>query len=272
MIKRLVVKVLLAAASLRAQTMHLEVTLLKEPIIQQRLEMVSRKLPERRATLEKLFGEAGCANESFTTQRVPASKQPNLICTLKGTDAAAGVIVVGGHFDFITAGTGAIDDWSGSVLLPSLYETLKTQPHRHDYVFVAFAAEGSGLDGSREYVNKLTREQRKEIHAMINLECLGLDEPKVWGSRADPRLLEAYARVINALHIPAAVVNVDHVGDDDTHPFRDARIPTLTIHSITQRTFPWLHSSLDKVSAIHPDDYYKTYQMAATLLAYLDYW
>jgi Zn-dependent M28 family amino/carboxypeptidase len=267
MIKRLVVKVLLAAASLRAQTSSVEVKLMTEPVIQERLEMVSRKLAERRATLEKLFSDSGC---TVTSQPVRGSKEPNLICTLKGTDPAAGVIVVGGHFDLITAGMGAIDDWSGSVLLPSLYESLKGLPRRHDYVFVAFTAEETGLNGSHEYVNKLTGDERKAIRAMINLECLGLEGPKVWGSRADPHLLESYARVISALHIPAAVVNVEKVGDDDSHSFRDAGIPTLTIHSITQATFPLLHTSRDKVSAIHPEVYYTTYRMAATLLAFLD--
>jgi hypothetical protein len=58
MIKRLVVKVLLAAASLRAQTSSIEIKLMTEPVIQERLEMVSRKLAERRATLEKLSSDA----------------------------------------------------------------------------------------------------------------------------------------------------------------------------------------------------------------------
>jgi hypothetical protein len=132
---------LLAAVVLHAQTSSVEFLLVKEPVIQQRLEMVSRKLPERRATLEKLFTDQGC---DVAIQPVRGSRQPNMICTLKGTDPAAGVIVVGGHFDLITAGMGAIDDWSGSVMLPSLYQSLKGQPRRHDYVFVAFARRRPG--------------------------------------------------------------------------------------------------------------------------------
>jgi Zn-dependent M28 family amino/carboxypeptidase len=253
--------------ALAAHGAGVEITLLQPPVIQERLELVSKKLPERRATLEKLFTDAGC---EVATQPVRGSREPNLSCTLKGTDPDTGVILVGGHFDLITAGMGAIDDWSGSVMLPSLYESLKSVPRRHDFVFVAFAAEEAGLVGSREYVNKLSPPQRKAIHAMVNLECLGLEEPKVWGSRADPKLLESYARVISALHIPPAVVNVEKVGDDDAHSFHDAGIPTLTIHSITPQTFPLLHSSKDKVSAIKPEAYYTTYKMVATLLAYLD--
>jgi hypothetical protein len=260
-------KVLLAAAALHAQTSSVEFQLIQQPVIQERLEMVSRKLPERRAILEKLFADQGC---EMGTQQVHGSKEPNLICTLKGTDPAAGTIVVGGHFDFVAAGTGAIDDWSGSVMLPSLYQSLKGRTRRHDYVFVAFAAEEQGLNGSHEYVNQLTEERRTAIRAMVNLECLGLETPKVWGTRADPRLLEAYARVISALHMPTGVVNVDQVGDDDSRFFHDAGIPTLTIHSITQKTFSLLHSGKDKLAAIRPNDYYATYRAVATLLAYLD--
>jgi Zn-dependent M28 family amino/carboxypeptidase len=232
--------------------------------------MVSRKLAERRATLEKLFEEAGCTGESLTSQKVRSSKEPNVICTLKGNEADAGAIVVGGHFDLVDYGMGAVDDWSGAVLLPSLYQSLKSAPRKHDFVFIAFAAEETGLNGSHEYVRKLTREQRGAIRAMVNLECLGMTPPKVWASRADPSLLEAYWKVVAALKLQMFGVNVERVGDDDTHPFRDAKIPTISIHSITQETFPILHSKRDQVAAIHPEMYYDAYRVAATLLAYLD--
>ena len=253
-----------------AQNFSLDMTLVAEVRVQERLEMVSRKMAERQATLEKLFADAGCEGESFATQPVRGSKSPNLICTLKGTDPEAGTIVVGGHYDLIDTGMGAIDDWSGAVMLASLYETVKAKPRRHNYIFVAFAAEEKGLFGSREYVNRLTNDQRKSIRAMINLECLGLTSPEIWGSRADPKLLEAYARVMSALHMQPASVNVDRVGDDDSHSFRDAKIPTLTIHSITQETLPLLHTSKDKISAINAGDYYDAYRVAAVLLVYLD--
>jgi hypothetical protein len=55
--------------------------------------------------------------------------------------------------------------------------------------------------------------------------------------------LDSYGRVASALGVPPTGVNVDNVGDDDSHPFLDARIPVITIHSVTQETFPILHSS-----------------------------
>jgi hypothetical protein len=63
---------------------------------------------------------------------------------------------------------------------------------------------------------------------------------------------------------------VDRVGDDDSHPFLNAKIPVITIHSITQDTFSILHTPRDNLKAIHQDEYYAAYRLAAALLAYLD--
>uniref|UniRef100_Q028P3 Peptidase M28 n=1 Tax=Solibacter usitatus (strain Ellin6076) TaxID=234267 RepID=Q028P3_SOLUE len=243
---------------------------LEQPVIQHRLESLSRKIPIRRATLEVLFREAGCDGANLTAQRVPGSKEPNIICTLPGDSPSA--IVVGGHYDLVEEGAGAVDDWSGAVLLPSLYETLKRTPRKHTYVFIAFAAEEVGLHGSGEYVKRLSAAEQRAIRAMINLECLGLATPKVWASRADRHLRDAYGRVAQSLGMVAESGNVDQVGDDDSHPFLNAKIPVLTIHSVTARNMGILHTARDQVSAIHPDEYYATYRLATAYLEYLDTW
>jgi hypothetical protein len=238
---------------------------LPQSVIQQRLEGVPHTLTDRKAALITLFHEAGC---EVTEQPVAHSKAGNLICTMPGEGQST--IVVGGHFDFIDRGTGAVDDWSGSVLLPSLYESLKTIPRQHRYIFIAFASEENGMHGSQTYVKNLSREEKGTIHAMINLECLGTTPPKAWASRADKRLLSFYAWAAQSLQLEARGSNVDNIGDDDSHPFLDAKIPVLTIHSITSETLPLLHSRRDTVQAIHPDDYFSAYQLTLRLLAVLD--
>ena len=247
---------------------HIEYRSVDAAIIERRLELVTRKLVDRKAALESLFDEVGCNADRFAEQPVRGSKAPNLVCTLPGeTDNE---IVVGGHFDSIETGMGAVDDWSGAVLLPSLYQRLASTRRRHRFVFVGFAAEEKGLVGSREFVRKLGRENIGRIRAMISLECLGVGPPKVWASRANPRLLDAYSLVANALHVQARGVNVDDVGDDDSHPFLDARVPVLTIHSLTRDTLRLIHTPHDRLDAIHAEDYYMAYRLAATYLAYLD--
>lgn len=239
-----------------------------QAVIQERLERVTRKLVYRKAVLESMFHEVGCDAERLTEQPVPGSRAPNLICTLTGQTNSE--IVVGGHFDSIEDGMGAVDDWSGAALLPSLYESLKSAPRRHSFVFAGFAGEERGLAGSREFVRRLAKEDKGRIHAMINLECLGVGPPEVWASRANPRLLDAYLKVAGTLAVQKLGENVDNVGDDDSHPFLDARIPVLTIHSLTSDTLHLIHTRRDNLAAIHPGDYYTAYRLAAAYLAYLD--
>jgi len=241
---------------------------LKQDIIQHRLESVPRKLVDRVATLESIFHEAGCDGDAFSRQPVPHSKAPNLVCTLPGS--TENEIVVGGHLDSIEVGMGAVDDWSGAAMLPSLYQSLKDQQRRHRFVFVGFAAEEDGLVGSSEFVHKLKKEEIHRIHAMINLECLGVGPPEVWVSRANKRLLDDYAIVASILHVQPRGMNVDGAGDDDSRSFLSADVPVLTMHSLTRNTLSIIHHPSDKVAAIHPDDYYATYRLAAAYLAYLD--
>jgi Zn-dependent M28 family amino/carboxypeptidase len=241
-------------------------------LVQQRLENLSRNAAERRAILERLFREVGCDGPNLYTQTVPGSKEPNVICALPAETPEAATIVIGAHFDLVAAGSGAVDDWSGAVLLPSLYESLKRAPHKHAFTFAAFAAEEKGLFGSSEYVRKLSKAQKGGIRAMINLECLGLALPKVWASRADKHLLAGYAQVAKTLGMEVEIVNVDELGDDDSHPFLRAKIPVLTVHSTTPETISILHSARDQLSAIHPADYYATYRLMAAYLAFLDGW
>jgi hypothetical protein len=76
--------------------------------------------------------------------------------------------------------------------------------------------------------------------------------------------------VARSVHIPLAEVDVERVGDDDTHPFQAKKIPVISVHSLTQDTWRAIHSPRDNVSAVHEDDYYDAYRLIAFYLAYLD--
>jgi hypothetical protein len=133
----LLVVAALASAAQTADSNKVVFRALGETTIQQRLNAVPRKLADRVATLESIFREAGCDGGRFREQSVPGSKAPNLICALAGDSDSE--IIVGGHLDSIELGMGAVDDWSGAVLLPSLYQSLENTPRYHRFVFVAFA-------------------------------------------------------------------------------------------------------------------------------------
>ncbi len=258
----LTISVALAAATCWGQT--LSVSVATKAVLQRRLESGVVKLKERQPKIRELFADAGCEAEE---QRVD-KKFGNVICTLPGeTDST---IIVGGHYDFIEAGAGIVDDWSGSAMLPSLYQALKDKPRKYTYVFVAFAAEERGLVGSTEYVKRLSREKRAAIRAFVNIECVGLGSTQVWVSRSTPDLVSRLAETAQMTGAKLGRMDVDQVGDDDTHPFLNLKIPVLSIHSITPETLPVLHSNQDRVEAIQMTEYFQTYRLMAFYLAYLD--
>lgn len=236
--------------------------------IERRLETVPPTIPERRRELEVLFREAGCTAPHLSEQGFAHGKDANVVCVLPGKEPSE--IIAGGHLDLVNEGTGAVDDWSGASLLPSLFESLKNAPRLHTFVFIAFDGEETGLRGSRNYVASLKPADRASVRAMVNLECLGMALPKVWASRADPSLLKAYWRIAAGLNLPREGVNVDGAGDDDSHPFLDKGIPVITIHSVTPENLRVLHSPRDNLKAIHPEEYYQSYRLAAAYLTYLD--
>jgi Zn-dependent M28 family amino/carboxypeptidase len=184
------------------------------------------------------------------------------------TGSTGSEIIVGAHFDFVDRGKGVVDNWSGCSLLPSLFQSLKETAHHHTFVFIGFTNEEEGLVGSRFYVRQLSKEARRNIKAMVNLDSLGLSPTKM--DLADKKLATALATVASNFKLPLSVMNVRSLGRSDSDSFQDNKIPSITIHSVTSATWPILHSPRDQFSAIRLDDYYDTYLLVRAYLAYLD--
>lgn len=239
-------------------------------VVEGRLEKYSGNNKLRETTIKQMFVEAGCDDQHLSEQPVKGSKLPNIICLLPGTSDK--VIIVGAHFDRVSEGDGVIDNWSGASLLPSLYETVKSEPRKHTYIFIGFTDEEQGEVGSRFYVRQMTKEQVVATDAMVNLDTLGLAPTEFWASHSDKRLTGVLAYVAKQLNVPITGVNVEQVGSTDAEQFAERKIPRITIHSLTQETWNAriLHTSKDKISAIRLDDYYQTYRLVAAYVIFLD--
>ena len=238
-------------------------------VIEERLHRLAKDNGERGKTLHSLFEESGCVGDWLTQQKVKGSRIPNVICTLTGSEEVS--IVVGAHFDKdVRSAEGAIDNWSGASLLPSLFESLASQPRRYTFVFIGFSDEERGLIGSRFYVSQLSKEQKSKIRAMVNVDSVGLSSTKVWVSRADKELITVLSRLAAAMKFPVDGINVDQVGNTDSYHFVRSKIPAIDFHSITQETLKLLHTPQDTLDAIQLDDYYTTYRLLTAYLAFLD--
>jgi hypothetical protein len=261
--------ILFAAAAASAQSRSLEFRTLKEGVLQERLQLASPRNPERYQLLKDLFAQSGCQGDSFREQKIGGSNEPNMICGLPGTGERPRKIVVGAHFDSV-GGDGIIDNWSGAVLLPTLFEFAGGAERRHAFEFVGFAGEEKGLLGSRAYLRSIPKADRGQIAAVIILDSLGLTSTKCWVNGSTKELVGAAARVAGALKLDFSGVNVDRVGTTDSETFKDAHIPVLSLHSVTQQTWRVINGSRDIWSAVSWRDYYDTHRFVSALLRYFD--
>ena len=257
---------ILIALSASSEVIHY--TTVSRDVIEKRLAAFRGADTERQRTLRTLFDIAGCSGDHLNDQSVKGAKAPNLICILPGE--VESTIIIGAHFDYVDKGNGVVDNWSGASLLPSLFESLKTTPRRHTFVFIGFTDEEKGLIGSRYYVRQLNKDELRKISAMVNLDSLGTDTTKLETDRADKRLVNALANVAATFKLPLSVVNAHQVGRSDSDSFQDKKVPTINIHSLTNTTFPILHTARDQIEAIHIGEYYDSYRLIAAYLAYLD--
>lgn len=236
--------------------------------IESRLRRVVKDNDERGIILKDMFMEAGCDRERLTEQPIKGRKQKNVICTLQGSTTS--MIVIGANFDHVNEGLGVVDNWSGSALLPSLFESLKSKSLKHTMRFIGFAEQQKGLIGSSFFATQLSPDELMRLRLMVDLDSLGVGSTEVSLSHSDQRSAEMLKGISNALHLPLDVVNVDQVADDDSTPFRKRHVPTLVLTSVTQKAFEILHSNKDNLSQINLDEYYDSYRLIDAYLTYVD--
>ncbi len=116
----------------------------------------------------------------------------------------------------------------------------------------------------------MTKEQVAATDAMVCMDTLGLAPTEVWTSHSNKQLVRALAYLAGLMKAPISGEDVDKVGSTDSVQFSERKIPSITVHSLTQQTFDKriLHTSKDKLSEIRMDDYYQTYRLMAAYLAY----
>ena len=230
--------------------------------ILERVENIPGSDAERAARIRELFVRAGCSGKLLREQPVEGLAIPNVICHLHGQES--GIVIVGAHYDRATVAR-PIDDWSGASLLPALYESLRAKKRHHSYIFVAFADHAQDLAGSEFFADHLTAVEALHVEAMVNLDALGLSPTKVWSTGSDKDLVHHLLTMVYTLKLPASQIDLTVAGGTDADPFTRRRIPSITIHSLTQQNV-----RDDATTSFRPNNYYDTYRLLCGYLAYLD--
>lgn len=105
----------------------------------------------------------------------------NVIMTIQGTDASAGVVMVTAHYDTALRDwfdgnsfqPGANDNGSGVAALLEMARILVQTQHRATLAFVFFSGEETGRQGSQAFVSDYVLSNNIPLVAVVNLDIIG---------------------------------------------------------------------------------------------------
>jgi hypothetical protein len=141
-----------------------------------------------------LVGQFTALGTTYPTKQIQVWTQPvayewqghsvaveNVVAIFPGTHVGAGVVLVGAHYDSITQdwqngaayAPGANDNGSGVAAMLEIAHIVAARSHRATLIFVAFAAEETGKQGSAAFAQRYLKAQGVDLHAMINLDIVG---------------------------------------------------------------------------------------------------
>jgi len=130
--------------------------------------------------IEDAFEDAGYSVDiqPFTyTSGGKTGYSQNVVASLPGTGAEPRpLVIVGAHYDSVTAGDGADDNASGTGCIVEIAEDIASYERDYDVVFVAFGAEEVGLKGSNYYVSQMSAADTSRTVAMVNFDSLAVGD------------------------------------------------------------------------------------------------
>jgi hypothetical protein len=219
---------------------------------------------KRQQAVHALFLKMGAPEDRVRVARYP--KVENLFVEVPGTEPER--IVIGAHYDKTDFGCGAIDNWTGIVILAHLYKTVQARPPNKTFVFVAFGKEEKGLLGSRAMADSIPDEELGSYCAMLNLDSFGVAQPQAFENVSSRKLINIAREIARENNIPFATGIIP--ANTDSSPFRRLGIPALSLHGLTSNSRALLHTKRDNERAVNLGSVYLGYRLAFLLVEHLD--
>jgi Zn-dependent M28 family amino/carboxypeptidase len=164
----------------------------------------------------------------------------NLVVTKKGK--TADTVIVSAHYDKVKEGCGAIDNWTGVVIISDLYRRMQGAETNKTYLFVAFDKEEAGLLGSEAMAKAIPKETRASYCSNINLDSFGFSYPQVLDNSSSPKMIEMAKSVADEVKMPFTHASLEGVADADSSSFKSREIPAITFHGLSNEWQKYLHS------------------------------
>jgi Zn-dependent M28 family amino/carboxypeptidase len=228
-------------------------------------QAVPCKNKERLSAVKALFEKMGAAASEIEVDK--HKHVENLVIRKPG--ASEEKIVIGAHYDKVADGCGALDNWTGVVVLAHLYQTLKNVPLKKTVIFAAFGREEEGLIGSQAMAKAIGKEQAAQYCAMINIDSLGLAAPQVAANLSSEKLGALAEELAKVMNMPFARARLEG-GSSDSVSFIEKKIPAVTIHGMSNDWPRILHSSSDRPSKVNSESVYLGYRLALAMVQRVD--
>ena len=220
---------------------------------------------ERLSAVKALFEKMGAASSSISIEKY--KNVENLVVLKPGSSPE--ILVIGAHYDKVSAGCGAVDNWSGIVTITHLYKALKDIPLKKTLMFVAFGKEELGLVGSRAMVGAINKERLDQYCAMINIDSLGLAPLQVLDNSSSKKLASLVAGIAKEMKIPFTQARLPGA-DSDSGSFLKRKIPAVTLHGLSSQFRSVIHTGNDKAAKVNVVSVYLGYRVALGLVGRLN--
>jgi len=217
-----------------------------EDLIKEQVNAVPCKNEDRLEAVKKLFRDAGAADADMEVQKFKDVN--NLVVTKKGK--TADTVIISAHYDKVKEGCGAIDNWTGVVIISDLYRRMQGVETNKTYLFVAFDKEELGLLGSEAMAKAIPKEKRASYCSNINLDSFGFSYPQVLDNASSPMMTEMAKSVADEVKMPLNHASLEGIADADSSSFKSHDIPAITFHGLNNEWQKYLHSANDQVKNI----------------------
>ena len=210
------------------------------------------------------------------TKFTPPADSFNIVAEIPGTDPNAGIVMLGGHFDSWTGGTGATDNAAGSAVAMEAIRILKTLDLKMARTVRVglWTGEEEGLLGSRAYVRAHIRgadgplPEQSKISAYYNLDN---GSGKVRGiymqdNDAVRPIFEAWVAPLHDLGADALTIRA--TGSTDHTNFDNAGVPGFQFIQDPLEYAPRTHhSNMDVYDRLQTNDL----EQASAVMAWFVY-
>lgn len=216
--------------------------------------------PERLAAVKSLFEKMGAPASAISVEKI--NNVENIVIRKPGSTPE--IVVIGAHYDKVSHGCGAVDNWTGIVAIAHLYRTVKDMSLKKTVLFVGFGREEEGLVGSSAMVKAIDKEQLNQYCAMINIDSLGLGIPQAETAISSKKLVTRAADLAKRMEMPFQQGTIRE-GDTDSSSFLARKIPAIALHGLSNEWVRVLHTNEDKVSKVNAMSVFMGYRLALAL-------